>query len=128
MCRLITNEKHCDNCDKILAPHLLHCKSLGSCSIFARFARFHGSNATELAAKLAEKERDEAQSQAVALLCHHIEDGIRKVSPEDAAVLKAAGWIVVDTKVWEEVVDRARRLGLLVEGDESEENGARGGG
>ncbi|MCJ1377206.1 hypothetical protein MMC17_000298 [Xylographa soralifera] len=92
MCRFIFGEKHCDNCDGILAPYFLHCKSISSCAVFASFAQFHGSSGKEVAAKLAEREKEKAEMQAAAVLCKNIEDEKRKVSREDAARVER-GWM-----------------------------------
>ncbi|MCJ1287547.1 hypothetical protein MMC26_006899 [Xylographa opegraphella] len=128
MCLLIIGEKHCDNCDELLDPYFVRCESVGSCPIFAIFKEFHGLDGKKVATELAEQKRLEAESQAAAVLCHHIEDGIPKMNPENTAVLNAAEWIVVDTNVSEEVVERARGLGLLDEGEGSESRGEGGGG
>ncbi|MCJ1294077.1 hypothetical protein MMC34_005634 [Xylographa carneopallida] len=128
MCRLIWGEKHCDNCDEILEPYFIYCNSIGSYAEFAHFVHLDPSYMAGVAKKDAEWEQESLQSQAAALLCRYIEDGKRKVSPEDTAVMNAAGWTVTETKVREELWERVRRLSLLDEREKTDKKQAGGGG
>ena len=92
MCQFMIGEKYCYNCNKILELHYNHCKSIGSCSVFASFVKLYPLKAIEVIVKLAKRQKEEAESQAAALECKLIEDGKRKVNPEEGTMISEVEW------------------------------------
>ncbi|MCJ1433846.1 hypothetical protein MMC27_003211 [Xylographa pallens] len=122
MCKYIIGERHSDNLKTIRQSYYKHCKSIDSCFMFASLAKHEPWTANEVAAKLAERERQKAESRAAALLRKHIEDGKRTESLEDRTVMSEAEWVVMDTDMWEKLEEGPRSPDSLVDDEESWED------